>query len=115
MDFDPSRPAPRSPGLSSSGPVPLKASKADVILFIRFCKLCDDILRLKTKDSKDLLIDVWKELGDADAFPFMRLLLPGADDERPTYGLRDKGLGLPYFPCWASPPTQETEACALLH
>ncbi len=104
MDFDPSRPAPRSPGPSSSGPVPLKASKADGILFIRFCKLCDDILRLKTKDSKDLLIDVWKELGDADAFPFMRLLLPGADDERPTYGLRDKGLGLAILSVLGIPP-----------
>ncbi|XP_055337355.1 DNA ligase 4-like [Paramacrobiotus metropolitanus] len=106
-----------------------KSSVADTIQFRELAALCDTLAKLPVKEKKRstlaLFLKRWRNEYDRiypnhpqpppeTFFPFLRLLMPWADKERPVYGIKENTLARLYIEELGLTPSGEP-AQQLLH
>ena len=105
----PSSSSTASPSSSSSPPLP--GRRVGAFPFHALCALLNGLLSAKRRRKEELILQLWKEMGQVSAgsaegatgvrrqslYPLLRLLLPQGDGERSTYGLREAALADVYI------------------
>ncbi|CAD2218585.1 DNA ligase N terminus/ATP dependent DNA ligase domain/RNA ligase/ATP dependent DNA ligase C terminal region containing protein, putative [Angomonas deanei] len=74
--------------------------------FLRLCHLFESILHATSKNVQTAALEaVWKQLPKNESFfPYMRLLLPHLDHQRPLYNLKENKLAKLYVEVLGLPP-----------